>query len=102
MWELAFLVFSRQEGKKIERCPLKFEYYLENEKHTYYPDFMIGDTIYEIKGRDYEDVGVKKEAVLKAGYKIEILRKKEINPIIKIVKTVFNVKDLSQLYDKET
>jgi len=38
-------------------------------------------------------------AVINSGYKIEIVRKKEILPIIKFIKEKYKIKDITKLYD---
>ena len=49
-WELAFWVFHKDIGSNISRCSKRFEYYKDNKKHYYFPDFEIDDKIFEIKG----------------------------------------------------
>lgn len=99
-WELAFLVYNKDLGKDIKRCDIQFTYSFNNEEHTYFPDFIMEDVIYEVKGRELEDVVFKTEAVIKNGYKIQLIRRKEILPIIKEIKTKYNLKDITKLYDK--
>lgn len=99
-WELAFLVFNLDKGKDIKRCELTFKYNLEDGSHTYFPDFIMDNIIYEVKSREYGSLVEKNEAVIKAGYEIVMIKKKEINPIIKIVKESYKVKNLVDLYDK--
>ena len=88
------------KGKDIKRCELTFKYNLEDGSHTYFPDFIMDNIIYEVKGREYGSLVEKNEAVIKAGYEIVMIKKKEINPIIKIVKESYKVKNLVDLYDK--
>ena len=101
-WELAFLVFNLDKGRDIKRCELTFKYNLEDGGHTYFPDFIMDNIIYEVKGREYGSLVEKNEAVRKAGYKIVMIKKKEINPIIKSVKESYKVKNLIDLYDKKS
>lgn len=49
-WELAFWIFHKDIGSNISRCSKRFEYYKDNKKHYYFPDFEIDDKIFEIKG----------------------------------------------------
>ena len=100
-WELAFLIYNLDLGKNIQRCDLYFSYIIEEEEKTYFPDFTIEDKIYEVKGRELDDVAFKTQAVVDAGYEIELIRKKEITPIIKFLKEKYGVKDLTELYDKK-
>lgn len=50
-WELAFWIYNKEYlNKNIIREPCKFEYYFNNKKYIYYPDFSIDRIFYEIKG----------------------------------------------------
>lgn len=100
-WELAFLIYNLDLGKDIRRCKLTFSYVMEEEEKTYFPDFLMEDKIYEVKGREMGDVAPKTQAVVDAGYQIELICKKEITPIIKFLKEKYGVKDLTELYDKK-
>lgn len=48
--ELAFYIYKSDLGCEISREPIALEYYVEGKPHLYYPDFKIGETLYEIKG----------------------------------------------------
>lgn len=100
-WELAFLIHNLDLCKEIKRCELTFGYELKGEEHLYFPDFMMDGIIYEVKGRELEDVELKTQSVIDAGYTIEVIRKKQIEPIIKEIKKKYKVKDITQLYDKK-
>lgn len=100
-WELGFLVYNLDLGKDIKRCEITFEYNMNGQEKIYFPDFFMENKIYEVKGRELEDVALKTQAVIDAGYQIELIRKKEITPIIKFLKEKYSVKDLTQLYDKK-
>lgn len=100
-WELAFLIYNKDLGKEIKRCDLTFNYVMKDIQHTYFPDFIMDNIIYEVKGRELEDVEFKTKAVIEKGYKIEVIRKKEITPIIKAIKEKYNVKDITTLYDEK-
>lgn len=97
---ISILITNKDLGKEIKRCDLKFSYKINNLEHTYFPDFMISNIIYEIKGREFEDVVLKIEAVKMKGYKIKLIRRKEILPMIKLIKEKYKVKDIINLYDK--
>ena len=49
-WELAFLVYYLDHNMNIKRCEERREYFYNNEKHTYIPDFITDEGIVEIKG----------------------------------------------------
>ena len=50
-WELAFLIYCLEHNITIKRNTDKFPYYMENKLYYYLPDFIIGNTYIEIKGR---------------------------------------------------
>lgn len=50
-WELAFLIYCLEHNITIKRNTDKFPYYMENKLYYYIPDFIIGNTYIEIKGR---------------------------------------------------
>lgn len=49
-YELAWVIYHLDHNIKFERNKEGFEYIINNEKHKYYPDFIIDDVYYEIKG----------------------------------------------------
>jgi len=49
-WELAFVIFNLEHNISFKRNSTRFEYYWENKKHYWIPDFLINDTFIEIKG----------------------------------------------------
>lgn len=51
--ELAFWIWNKDNFFDIKRPDIKFEYYYNNEKHFYYPDFQIDDKYIEIKGPQF-------------------------------------------------
>lgn len=50
-WELAFLIYCLEHNITIKRNEDKFPYVMDNEIHYYVPDFIVGSTYIEIKGR---------------------------------------------------
>ena len=97
-WELAFVAFHLYHHNIIIRCPLIFTYNHESKTKRYFPDFIIDDIIYEIKGQLTEQVYIKTQAVKDAGYNIMIIDREKIIPIINQVKTLYNVKNITELY----
>ena len=51
--ELAFYIYCEDINLNIKRCETGFEYFFENKKHYYFPDFEIDGKIYEIKGNQF-------------------------------------------------
>lgn len=49
-WELAFYIWLKDNNIEFKFHETRYEYYVENIKHYYYPDFEVGRTIIEIKG----------------------------------------------------
>lgn len=56
-WELAFYYFLKKKGVDFEFQPVdaRIDYMYNGEKHTYYPDFKVGNQIVEIKGDQFFD-----------------------------------------------
>lgn len=51
--ELAFYLWHKESGIKIERVSKKFEYEFEGQIHYYFPDFEVNGKLYEIKGNQF-------------------------------------------------
>ena len=49
-WELALYLYAIAHNEEIIRSPLKLEYYVNNKKHYYFPDFKYKGMLIEIKG----------------------------------------------------
>jgi hypothetical protein len=63
-WELAWLLYVTSQGQVVERNKDTFEYVgIDGKKHTYLPDFKTGKSYVEIKGRYYDNVKEKLNAV---------------------------------------
>ncbi len=95
-YELAFLIWHIDNNIKINRCDVSFEYEFEGKKHRYYPDFVIDNNIYEIKGRILPIDFVK----IKAANAI-LIDKDEIKTYIKYVSKAYKVSKtkLYELYE---
>jgi len=53
-WELIYYVYSKDNGIDIRRCEDEhFEYYYNNKKYLYYPDFIVNGEFVDIKGDHY-------------------------------------------------
>lgn len=53
-WELATYIYCVDNNISVLRLPTRFKYYdKNNKKHYYFPDFLINDTLIEIKGPQY-------------------------------------------------
>lgn len=75
-WELAFVIYNIEHSINFKRNTQKFEYQFKDEKHYYYPDFIMEDGSYiEIKGWDNGRTQAKIEFF---PFKIKILFKNDI------------------------
>lgn len=52
-WELALWIYAKEHKEDIQRCPYSLEYYVEDKKHYYFPDFLYKGQLVEIKGDIY-------------------------------------------------
>ena len=54
--ELAFYIYNKDRGESIVRnSNIFFEYVVNGKEHRCFPDFKIGDNLYEIKGDQFLD-----------------------------------------------
>lgn len=96
-WELAFLLYCFDNGIDVVRNEVGFNYIDSNgQEKQFYPDFIIGDTYYEIKG-GYDTQTDQK--VAQFPYKLILLNYKAIQPYLKYAKQVYG-KDFIRLYDR--
>lgn len=96
-WELVYLVYQLDHGIEIIRNTDGFEYEFENEKHIYYPDFKVGDTYIEIKGREYPKWKYKIEQFPK-DKKLIVLYKNDLKDYFRYVKNKYG-RNFTSLYD---
>jgi len=97
-WELAYLIYCLEHGIRIERCNESFEYTFENQKHKYFPDFIVDGTYIEIKGFDTDKVLAKIEQFPKdRSYKV--LHKADLSSVFSYVKGKYG-EDFVKLYEK--
>jgi hypothetical protein len=62
-WELAWVIYHIDKSIKFTRNKEGFEYVYLEKTYKYYPDFIINDVYYEIKGRrSYNDLDEKSKA----------------------------------------
>ena len=83
-WELAWVIYQLDNDKKIERNWNKFDYFYENKKHYYIPDFLMDNKYYEIKGYMTEK---NKEKIINQNIKKQIFAL----VVTKNIKKVINV-----------
>ena len=94
-WELAFLLYHLDNNIKIKRYDNFFEYIFDGKERRYYPDFLIEDDIYEIKGfwTDKERAKIKQ-----CPEKIIVIDKNAIKPYLKYAELTYGL-DFVKLYE---
>lgn len=80
--ELSFIIYQYELGNKVKRYKGYIEYE-DNYTRRYIPDFILDDTIIEIKSKYYynknkENILLKAEAVKKLGIRYSIVTEDEI------------------------
>ena len=94
-WELAFLIYSLENNLEIIRNKEGFEYYHNNIKHDYFPDFIINNIFYEIKGFLRENDKSKFDYF---PHELILIDKEKINPYLDYTISKYG-KDFINLYD---
>ena len=99
-WELAWVIYQLEHGFKFDRNWNGFKYFYENETHLYYPDYIIENHYYEIKGRrSYEDLDEKnKEKINQFEGNLSVLYSKDMKPYLDYVIQKYG-NDFIKLYE---
>ncbi len=99
-WELAWVVYNLEHNVKFKRNKEGFEYQYKEKKRKFYPDFIIDEIYYEIKGRrNYKALDIKnKEKIKQFKKELKVLYSKDIQPYLKYVKTKYGTNFIS-LYE---
>lgn len=94
-WELAFVIYNIDNNKDIQRNFEGFEYIFNDQIHKFYPDFLVENVYFEIKG--YMDE--KNKAKINSFNKpLELIDKKKIKSYLVYVTQKYG-KDFIKLYD---
>ncbi len=96
-YELCWLIYQLDNDIIPIRNKIGYEYEYNNEKHIYYPDFIINETIYEIKGYETEQDLFKYKSIKKN--KLIIIKKEDLLKVFEYVNEKYS-KDYKSLYDK--
>lgn len=97
-YELAYVIYNLDHNIEFERNKKKYPYIgSDNKLHNYYPDFIEGGTLIEIKGYLTSDVFLKISAI--DDFPIKLLTYVEMLPYIKYVQETYNCKDITTLYE---
>lgn len=99
-WELAWVIYNLEHNIIFERNNTGFEYEYKNKKKKYYPDFIINNTYYEIKGRRcYADMDSEnKEKIKNFKFNLVVLYSNDIKPYLDYVIKKYG-KDYIILYE---
>lgn len=96
-YELVWVIYNLDHSIPFERFPTM----LEHDGVRYIPDFLIGNTIHEIKGYgDALKISQKCAVAVANGYSIEVKYKKDIQYMFDYVENKYNTKKFYELYDE--
>lgn len=97
-WELAFLLYHLDNKSNIKRNTDYFEYIYNDKVHKYFPDFIIDNVYYEIKGRYFDPVEAKLSQFPKDKTLI-LIDKNKIQKYVSYAKNTYG-KDFYKMYDR--
>lgn len=124
-WEVAYFIYNEDFNIPTIRSPQSIEYFLREESHHYFPDFLVGNQLIEIKSSamlnpDYSlkphfkhlnkckteeekqylyDLCAAKTQCMREN-NVQILSRKEIKPYLKYIKDTYG-KDYLKQFKKE-
>jgi hypothetical protein len=94
-YELCWVIYNLDHNIPFTR----FNGYLEKDGLKYYPDFLIDNTIIEIKGYENAELVNKKTALAESfGYSVIVLRKEQLENEFRYVSTTYS-SNFKTLYD---
>lgn len=98
-YELVYLIYCLDHNIDIRKCDKIYEYFYEGKFHKYHPDFIVDNTIIELKGYRTNLVDIKADSVKDMKYKI--LYRKDLQKEFEYVYKTYNVNDknIQTLYD---
>lgn len=94
-YELVYVIYRLDHNL----CVKRFDGYIKNDKICYYPDFIEGNLITEIKGYYTQLVDEKSKLAKENGYDIQVLYKKDLIYAFNWAKENYQYKVLTDLYD---
>lgn len=104
-YELAFVVWAFDAQLPLIRCKLQIPYLDEDTPRLYFPDFQIGEQIFEIKGYVDNRAIAKLEAAKGLGINIEMIDNQGIKKYLHYIKEVYGVdiqKEYKRFYENNT
>ena len=93
-WELAFVIYHTDHEINIERNKKKYPYIYEGKTYSFLPDFIVNETLIEIKGV-WNDK--QKEKIKQCPIAIKVIDKEEIQLYLKYAIEKYG-KDFTKLY----
>ena len=101
-WELAWVIYHLENQIVFRRNYEAFEYEFKGDVKKYYPDFIIEDTYYEIKGRrNYNDLDNQtKEKIKQFKGNLTVLLQSEMKQYLDYTISKYG-KDFHKLYNTE-
>lgn len=102
-WELAWVIYMLDHNIDFKRNTKGFDYQFEGEQKKYYPDFIINESYYEIKGRrSYSKLDEQtKEKIKQFKGELKVLYEDEMMPILEYVIDKFG-EDFYLLYERRS
>ena len=96
-YELVWVIHRLDHGLSVKR----FTGSIKDDESSlvYVPDFIEGNTIYEIKGYHTNSVDTKTKLAMKNGYNVKVLYKTDLTDAFKWCKIHYPHKHLTELYD---
>ena len=92
------MIYNLENNIPFERNTVGYEYYYKGNKHKYYPDYKVSNTIYEIKGFETDKDREKYKSI--ENLNLKILYKKDIQHMIDYVTQKYG-SDYIKLYEKD-
>lgn len=96
-YELCWLIYQLDNGKTPIRITESYDYFYNNEKHSYHPDFLLNDIIYEIKGYETKQDIEKYKSV--DDKKLVIIRSVDMKFIFEYIEKMYKTNKYYELYD---
>ena len=101
-WELAWVIYHLEKDISFKRNIEYFEYEFKGKIKKYYPDFIIKDIYYEIKGRrEYKDLDDQtRDKIDQFKGNLKVLFQKDMKPYLDYAISKYG-KDFHKLYNTE-
>ena len=101
-WELAVWIFFTDNNLPIIREPVRIPYIDGSKERVYFPDFLVGDTLLEIKGDNFfTSDGVFKDSnkwKCMVENNVVVWRYSEVKPFLNYCKRKFDSKDWAKQF----